>query len=138
MWIICILSAFSRDSCSLLSSSWISATIWCPCPGLNTGGSREEEMDGGRTTTRQYSEYSKKIQQHNEKTIGTISGISHRMDQITRCLVVTFRRATMIGLRRKNILIYLHPDDHMMDMWQKDYVLQLDNWRKQWSGCSRT
>ena len=44
----------------------------------------------------------------------------------------------MIGLWRKNILIYLHPDDHMMDMWQKDYVLQLDNWRKQWSGCSRT
>ena len=44
----------------------------------------------------------------------------------------------MIGLRRKNILIYLNPDDHMMDMWQKDYVLQLDNWRKQWSGCSRT
>ena len=44
----------------------------------------------------------------------------------------------MIGLRRKNILIYLNPDDHMMDMWQKDYVVQLDNWRKQWSGCSRT
>ena len=25
-----------------------------------------------------------------------------------------------------------------LDMWQIDYVLQLDNWRKQWSGCSRT
>ena len=60
----------------------------------------------------------------------TISGISHQMDQIARRLVVTFRRATMIGLQRKNILIYLHPDDHMLDMWQKDYVLQLDNWRK--------
>ena len=91
----------------------------------------EEEMDGGRTTMRQYSEYSKipkKNQHHNENTIGTISGISHLMDQIARRLVVTFRRATMIGLRRKNILIYLHPDDHMLDMWQKDYVLQLDNW----------
>ena len=97
----------------------------------------EEEMDGGRTTMRQYSEYSENFQQHNENTIGTISGISHRMDQIARRLVVTFRRATMIGLRRKNILIYLHPDDHMLDMWQKDYVLQLDSWRKQWSGCSR-
>ena len=44
----------------------------------------------------------------------------------------------MIGLRRKNILTYLNPDDHMMDMWQKDYVLQVDNWKKQWSGCSKT
>ena len=78
------------------------------------------------------------IPKKNEKTIGTISGISHRMDQITRRLVVTYWRATMIGLRRKNILIYLHPDDHMLDMWQKDYVLQLDNWRKQRYGCSRT
>ena len=25
-----------------------------------------------------------------------------------------------------DILIYLHPDDHMLDMWQKDYVLQLE------------
>ena len=45
-------------SCSLLSSSWKFATIWCPCAGLNSGGSREEEMGSKRTTTRQYSEYS--------------------------------------------------------------------------------
>ena len=44
----------------------------------------------------------------------------------------------MIGLRRKNILTYLNPDDHMMDMWQKDYVIQVDTWEKQWSGCSKT
>ena len=54
---------------------------------------------------------------------GTISGVSHgsvhysyRMDQIARRLVVTFWRATMIGLRSKNILTYLAPDDHMMGM----------------------
>ena len=76
---------------------------------------------------------------------GTISGVSHRsvhysyrMDQIARRLVVTFWRATMIGLRRKNILTYLTPDDHMMGMWQKNYVLRVDNWKKQWSGCSKT
>ena len=47
----------------------------------------------------QYLEYFEIFQQHNEKTIGTISGISHgsehcshRMDQIARRLVVTFRR----------------------------------------------
>ena len=59
---------------------------------------------------------------------------SYRMDLIARRLVVTFWRATMIGLRKT----CLNPDDHMMDMWQKDYVLQVDNWKKQWSGCSKT
>ena len=58
--------------------------------------------------------------------------------QIARRLVVTFWRATMIGLRRKNILTYLTPDDHMMCMWQRNYVLRVDNWKKQWSGCSKT
>ena len=32
--------------------------IWCPWPGYNSGGLREEEMDSGRTSTRQYSEHS--------------------------------------------------------------------------------
>ena len=32
--------------------------IWCPWPGYNAGGLRVEEMDGRKTTTRQYSEYS--------------------------------------------------------------------------------
>ena len=63
---------------------------------------------------------------------------SNRMDQIARRLVVTFWRATKIGLWRKNILTYLTPDDHMMCMWQKNYVLRVDNWKKQWSGCSKT
>ena len=44
----------------------------------------------------------------------------------------------MIGLRRKNIMTYLTPDDHMMCMWQRNYVLRVDNWKKQWSGCSKT
>ena len=44
----------------------------------------------------------------------------------------------MIGLRRKKSLTYLTPDDHMMGMWQKNYVLLVDNWKKQWSGCSKT
>ena len=74
--------------------------------------------------------------------IGTLSHgsvhYSYRMDQIAGCLVVTFWMATMIGLRRKNILTYLTPDDHMMGMWQKNYVLRVDIWKKQWSGCSQT
>ena len=37
-----------------------------------------------------------------------------------------------------DILIYLTPDDHMMCMWQRHYVLRVDNWKKQWSGCSKT
>ena len=45
----------------------------------------------------------------------------------------------MIGLRRKKSLTYLTPDDtHMMGMWQKNYVLLVDNWKKQWPGCSKT
>ena len=65
-----------------------------------------------------------------------VSGISHgsvhysdQMVPIARRLVVTFWRATMIGLRRKNILTYLNPDDHRIKMWQKDHVLQVDNWK---------
>ena len=38
----------------------------------------------------------------------------------------------------RHILTYLTPDDHMMGMWQKNYVLRVDNWKKQWSGCSQT
>ena len=26
----------------------------------------------------------------------------------------------------------------MMGMWQNNYVLRVDNWKKQWSGCSKT
>ena len=37
-----------------------------------------------------------------------------------------------------DILTYLTPDDHMMCMWQRNYVLRVDNWKKQWSGCSKT
>ena len=44
----------------------------------------------------------------------------------------------MIGHRRKDILTFLNPDDHMMKMWQKDYFLQVDNWKKQWFGCIKT
>ena len=32
--------------------------IWCPCPGLDSGGLRAEEMYGEETAERQYSEYS--------------------------------------------------------------------------------
>ena len=97
-----------------------------------SASTREYLVSGWITTKRQYSEY------RYSDFFQKLSGISPWMDQIARRLVVTFRRATMIGLRRKNILVYLHSDDQMLDVWQKDYVLQLDNWRKQWSGCSRT
>ena len=33
----------------------------------------------------------------------------------------------MIGLRRKKSRTYLTPDYHMMGMWQKNYVLLVDN-----------
>ena len=72
---------------------------------------------------------------------GTISGVSHgsvhysyRTDQIARRLVVTFWRATMIGLRRKDILTCIAPDGHMMCMWRRNYVLRVNIWKKQWSG----
>ena len=35
-------------------------------------------------------------------------------------------------------MTYLTPDDHMMCMWQRNYVLRGDNWKKQWSGSSKT
>ena len=40
--------------------------IWCPCPGYNSGGLRAEEMDGGMTTKRQYSEYSENFSTQRE------------------------------------------------------------------------
>ena len=44
----------------------------------------------------------------------------------------------MKGLRRMDIPTYLTPDDHMMCIRKRNYVLRVDNWKKQWSGCSKT
>ena len=71
------------------------------------------------------------LRRDNQWGIPRKHALLYRMDQIARRLVVTFWRAIMIGLLRKNILTYLTPDDHMMGMWQNNYVLRVDNWKKQ-------
>ena len=96
-------------------------------------------MDGGMTTKRQYSEYSeffsktqREDDQDNQWDItsdgpdSTTSGSDIPEGHYDRPPEEEYSG------------VPIHLDDHMLDMWQKDYVLQLDNWRKQWSGCSRT
>ena len=64
--------------------------------------------------------------------------VSDGPDSTTFGLVVTFWRATMKVLRRMDIPTYLTPDNQMMCNRKRNYVLRVDNWKKQWSGCSKT